>query len=57
MTGETLKTLAEYIAKLHGTGQTLEHPELYQDQVIDTNGVEQDHTETRWLPDVSSGAN
>jgi Ser/Thr protein kinase RdoA (MazF antagonist) len=44
MTGETIKTLAEYIAKLHGSGQTLEHPELYQDHVADTNGVEQDHT-------------
>jgi hypothetical protein len=57
MTGDTIKTLAEYIAKLHGTGKTLEHPELYQDQVIDTNGVEQDHTETCWPPDVRSGAN
>jgi hypothetical protein len=43
MTGETIKTLAEYIAKLHGTGQTLEHPELYQDRVADTNGTEQDY--------------
>lgn len=44
MTGETIKTLAEYIAKLHGTGQTLEHPELYCDRTVDTNGTEQDHT-------------
>jgi hypothetical protein len=43
MTGDTIKTLAQYIAKLHGTGQTLEHPELYQDYVVDTNGTEQDH--------------
>ena len=43
MKSETIKTLAEYIAKLHGTGQTLEHPELYQDHVVDTNGTEQDH--------------
>jgi Ser/Thr protein kinase RdoA (MazF antagonist) len=56
MKGETIKTLAEYIAKLHGTGQTLEHPELYRDQVIDTNGVEQDHPKTFWPPDISSGA-
>ena len=56
MEGSTIKTLAEYIAKLHETGRNLEHPELYQDQVIDTNGVEQDHTETFWPPDVSSGA-
>jgi hypothetical protein len=45
MTGETIKTLAEYIAKLHGTGQTLEHPELYQDHVVDTNGTQQDYAE------------
>ena len=43
MTGETIKTLAEYIAKLHGTGQTLEHPELYQDHAVDTNGTQQDY--------------
>jgi hypothetical protein len=43
MTGDTIKTLAEYIAKLHGNGQTLEHPELYRDRIVDTNGVEQDH--------------
>jgi hypothetical protein len=57
MTGDTIKTLAEYIAKLHGTGKTLEHPELYQLDVVDTNGVEQDHVETFWPPDVSSKAN
>ena len=50
MKSETIKTLAEYIAKLHGTGQTLEHPELYQDHVVDTNGIEQDHIETLWTP-------
>ena len=50
MKGETIKTLAEYIAKLHEIGQPLEHPELYQDQVIDTNGVEQDYIETFWPP-------
>ena len=44
MTGDTIKTLAEYIAKLHGAGQTLEHPEVYQDHVADTNGTEQDYT-------------
>jgi Ser/Thr protein kinase RdoA (MazF antagonist) len=43
MTGETIKTLAEYIAKLHGTGRTLEHPELYQDHAVDTNGTQQDY--------------
>jgi hypothetical protein len=56
MTGDTIKTLAEYIAKLHGTGKTLEHPELYQDQVIDTNGVEQDHINTFLPSEVSSRA-
>jgi hypothetical protein len=44
MNSNTIKTLAEYIAKLHGSGQTLEHPELYQDHVTDTNGTEQDYT-------------
>lgn len=43
MTGETIKTLAQYIAKLHGTKQMLEHPELYHDCAVDTNGTEQDH--------------
>jgi hypothetical protein len=56
MTGETIKTLAEYIAKLHGTRRNLEHPELYQDQVVDTNGVEQDHINTFLPYEVSSGA-
>ena len=50
MEGQTIKTLAEYIAKLHGIGQNLEHPELYQDQAVDTNGIEQDHIETYWPP-------
>jgi hypothetical protein len=56
MEGQTIKTLAEYIAKLHGTGRNLEHPELYQDQVVDTNGVEQDHINTFLPPGGSSGA-
>jgi len=56
MEGQTIKILAEYIAKLHGTGRNLEHPELYQDQVVDTNGVEQDHINTFLPSKVSSGA-
>lgn len=51
MNGETIKTLAEYIAKLHRDHANLEHPEEYVKDEIDTNGVEQDHVETR------SGAN
>ena len=56
MKGTTIKTLAEYIAKLHGTGQNLEHPELYQDHVVDTNGVEQDHINAFLPPRISSRA-
>jgi Ser/Thr protein kinase RdoA (MazF antagonist) len=56
MEGQTIKTLAEYIAKLHGAGRNLEHPELYQDQVVDTNGVEQDHINTFLPSEVSSRA-
>ena len=43
MEGTTIKTLAEYIAKLHESGQNLEHPELYQDHAVDTNGTQQDY--------------
>jgi len=50
MKGETIKTLAEYIAKLHRTDQSLEHPEDYARDELDTNGVEQDHVETFWPP-------
>lgn len=51
MQGSTIKTLAEYIAKLHETKQNLEHPEKYVADELDTNGVEQDHVETFWPPD------
>jgi hypothetical protein len=57
MKGATIKTLAEYIAKLNQTQSTLEHPEEYADNKSDTNGVEQDHIETFWPPDTRSGAN
>ena len=50
MKGETIKTLAEYIARLHRTDQSLEHPEEYARDELDTNGVEQDHVETFWPP-------
>ncbi len=46
MTGDKIKTLADYIARLHKTDQNLENPELYRDDPTDTNGVEQDHVET-----------
>lgn len=55
MTGDTIKTLAEYIAKLHRQNTVLENPELYADHPIDTNGVTQDHVENIWPP-VSSKA-
>lgn len=44
MTGDTIKTLAEYIVKLNNANRRLERPEEYQDLVTDTNGVEQDLT-------------
>ena len=46
MDGKTIKTLAEYIAKLHRNNQSLLHPEEYVADELDTNGVAQDHTET-----------
>jgi hypothetical protein len=51
MKGETIKTLAEYIARLHKNNQNLEHPEEYVADELDTNGVEKDHVETFWPPD------
>jgi hypothetical protein len=48
--GPTIKTLAEYIAKLHQNNQSLLHPEEYVANELDTNGVEQDHLETFWPP-------
>jgi len=54
MEGKTLKTLAEYIARLHKTDQSLLHPEEYMNNELDTNGVEQDYVETFWPPDVRS---
>jgi hypothetical protein len=55
MEGSTIKTLAEYIAKLH-RDQGRDFKE-YADDKFDTNGVEQDHVETFWPPEVSSEAN
>jgi len=54
MEGKTIKTLAEYIVKLNNNRQRLENPEEYEDRETDTNGVEQDHVETFWPPDVRS---
>ena len=51
MEGQTIKTLAEYIAKLHKTDQNLLHPEQYVADESDTNGVSKDHIETFWPPD------
>ena len=50
MQAKTIKTLAEYIAKLHKTHQSLEHPAEYMHDELDTNGIEQDHVETFWPP-------
>lgn len=51
MTGDTIKTLAEYIVRLNAANQRLENPEYYQDIPVDTNGVEQDHPETFQAPE------
>jgi hypothetical protein len=48
--GKTIQTLAEYIAKLHKSDQSLLHPEEYCNNSTDTNGVELDHIETFWPP-------
>jgi hypothetical protein len=55
MEGSTIKTLAEYIAKLNRNRER-EFKEYANDK-FDTNGVEQDHVETGWTPEVSSEAN
>ena len=48
MEGSTIKTLAEYIAKLnHNKSESLKE---YKNDQFDTNGVEQDHIETFWPP-------
>ena len=47
MEGTTIKTLAEYIAKLHRDHASLEHPEEYVTDESDTNGVTQDHVDVR----------
>lgn len=51
MEGKTIQTLAQYIAQLHKSDQSLEHPEEYCNDELDTNGVAQDHVETFWPPD------
>jgi hypothetical protein len=53
MEAKTIKTLAEYITKLHR-----DNPEFfkeYKNDQFDTNGVEQDHVETFWPPNEHSG--
>ena len=45
MEANNMKTLAQYIVKLHKTDQSLLHPEEYVHDELDTNGVEQDHVE------------
>ena len=48
MKGETIKTLAEYIAKLNRDRS--ESLKDYENVQFDTTGVEQDHVETFWPP-------
>ena len=50
MNGETIKTLAEYIAKLNRDRS--ESFKDYENDQFDTNGVEQDHVETFWSPET-----
>jgi hypothetical protein len=54
MESKTIKTLVEYIARLHKTDQSLLHPEEYLQDEEDTNGVAQDHIETFWPPNSQS---
>jgi hypothetical protein len=49
MEGSTIKTLAQYIAKLNRDGS--ESLKEYENDQFDTNGVEQDHIETFWTPE------
>lgn len=56
MNGETIKTLAEYIAKLHRDNANLEHPEQYAKHETDTNGIAQDHVDSTSI-NISSRAN
>jgi len=42
------------MVKLNNNKQRLENPEEYANNELDTNGVEQDHVETFWPPDVRS---
>jgi hypothetical protein len=45
MNAETIKTLAEYIARLHQENVNLENPEQYANNETDTNGVAQDQAD------------
>jgi len=57
MEGKTIKTLAEYITRLHENHSRSEFFKDYANDEFDTNGVEQDHVETFWPPEVRSEAN
>jgi len=52
MEGHTIKTLAEYIAKLNRDRS--DDFSKYENNQFDTNGVEQDYIETFWPPDEGS---
>lgn len=51
MNAQTIKTLAEYIAKLHDDEKRRDIFDEYKNDAFDTNGVEQDHVETFWPPE------
>ncbi len=54
MTGDTIKTLAEYITKLKE--ENAEYFREYERNQFDTNGVEQDYVESSWSSDEHSGS-
>ena len=53
MEGTTIKTLAEYIARLRQ--ENVENFKDYEHYQFDTNGVEVDHIETFWPPNERPG--
>lgn len=57
MKADTIKTLAEYIAKLNDKNARAENYKEYADDEFDTNGVEQDHIEDSVTLDTRSRAN
>ena len=56
MTGETIKTLAEYIVKLNKNREQREKFEEYSGHQFDSNGVEIDKIQDLNSSNTSSGA-